>query len=638
VEGPDTLVATAVYQPEPLAAAAARRFVRDTLQSWVATGADADGNGLVDDAVLLTSELVTNAVVHAGTQVQVTCRLTERSVEVVVRDGQPASLVPEPPDVSHGVSDRTSGRGLLLPAALASAWGVTYGRTAKAVWFRIGLGGPGMAPGEDPDGFTESDPAGPAALTHQFRQAVAVASARQAAPGSGCGGAGTRWPAGPGYQELLQQTVESARAAVAADAACALLAGEDGELRPRAAAGMVPPGPPPAAITVPFVVDGRVTGLLAATRSHADGFRDSEVARLQEIADRAGPGLERARLADLERIRRERIGALAAARDLLARDLGPDKIMALAGEAVVPRLSSWCAVLLADAPGTPSRSCEPGTAGRGAPCPGGGQRPSPALGMASEPGGADVPGVASRPGEADGPCVASQAGEADGSVLSEPREANHPGMASGPGETDALGAASGPADAGGSGAAARGMSSPGGAAGSSRPGAPGNLGGPAVPGSAAGHSTAGSPWAAGGTGTASPAGLGSPSGPGSGFRVASVRHLDESRAPALAWVLGRMCSGRIPGQRLPRAAARPRPAWCWPLAGAAEDRAAPSGARELAGDTACCFPFPIPGGGAGVLAVGSSQGERLPRDVAALAADLAWRLGVALGNAALTRV
>src|SRR5207248_4145914 len=92
--GTDDLVASAAYRPEPKAAAAARRFVRDTLQAWVVTG-DADGHGLVDDAVLLTSELVTNAVVHAGTPVQVTCRLAAGAVEVVVSDGHPGRLVPE---------------------------------------------------------------------------------------------------------------------------------------------------------------------------------------------------------------------------------------------------------------------------------------------------------------------------------------------------------------------------------------------------------------------------------------------------------------------------------------------------------------------------------------------------------------
>ena len=477
VEGPDKLVATAAYQPEPMAAAAARRFVRDTLQSWVVTGGDADGHGLVDDAVLLTSELVTNAVVHAGTPVQVTCRLADDNVEVVVRDSQPASLVPEPPETDRGPTERTSGRGLLLPSALASAWGVTYGRTAKAVWFRIGLGGPGTALAEGlDDGQADGSASGPAALTAAIRQALASAGSPSAAQPAGpaLGVPGSPPPGGPGYRELVQRTVESARAAVGADAACALLADEDGELRLRAAAGTVPAGPTPSVITVPFVVDGRVTGLLAATKAQPQSFRDGEAARLQELADRTGPALERARLSDLDRVRRERISALAIARDLLAGDLGQDKVMALVGEAVVPRLACWCAVLL------------PGT--------------------------------------------------------------------------------------------------------------------------------------------------------GQGLRTAYARHLDEARSPALTWVLDQLCQGAtVPGQRLPRSGSRP--AWHWSLAGMAGDDAGadcPEGAAALAADAAWCFPFAGPGGTVGVLAAGCAHGERLPRDAAALVADLAARLGLALSSVPLS--
>src|SRR5258707_4208250 len=78
VKGRKDLVASAAYLPEPAAVAAARKFVRDTLCSWLdarpgtAADAAADG-GLVDDAGLLTSELVSNALVHAGAHVQVTC-------------------------------------------------------------------------------------------------------------------------------------------------------------------------------------------------------------------------------------------------------------------------------------------------------------------------------------------------------------------------------------------------------------------------------------------------------------------------------------------------------------------------------------------------------------------------------------
>lgn len=156
---PDGRMATAAYQPEPRAAAAARRFVRDTLRTWRLGGPEPGRADLIDDAVLLTSELVTNAVVHAGTPVQVTCRLAESAVEVVVLDRHLVPLVPGRPRAGPAAADKTSGRGLLLPSELASSWGVTYARTAKAVWFRLGLD-----PEPDPDPDPPADaPATPGA-------------------------------------------------------------------------------------------------------------------------------------------------------------------------------------------------------------------------------------------------------------------------------------------------------------------------------------------------------------------------------------------------------------------------------------------------------------------------------------------
>ena len=151
-------MATAAYQPVPAAAAAARRFVRDTLRSWELAG-ERGGPGeraewtqrdaLVDDAVLLTSELVTNAVLHAGTPVQVTCRLlgdlSDGAVEIAVLDRRPVQLRPDRPHTAAEAAERTNGRGLQLPSELATAWGVTYARAAKAVWFRLDLAGRGPA-------------------------------------------------------------------------------------------------------------------------------------------------------------------------------------------------------------------------------------------------------------------------------------------------------------------------------------------------------------------------------------------------------------------------------------------------------------------------------------------------------------
>jgi Histidine kinase-like ATPase domain len=143
------LVVAASYQPEPQAAAAARRFVRDTLRAWLDLGQGpvvedtvVQGTGsadLIDDAVLLTSELVTNAVVHAGTPVHVLCRLADAVLEIAVLDYHPARLIPGCVPDGEAPAGRTYGRGLLLSARLASSWGVAYARTCKAVWFRLAV-------------------------------------------------------------------------------------------------------------------------------------------------------------------------------------------------------------------------------------------------------------------------------------------------------------------------------------------------------------------------------------------------------------------------------------------------------------------------------------------------------------------
>lgn len=128
-----TARAAATFDPVGRSVAAARAFVRDTLQGWGFTD-------VVDDAVVLTSELVTNAVVHAGTAADVACLRTEGGVRVEVADRYPEREVPlQSAGVHFGSPDREGGRGLLLCAALASRWGVEYTATYKQVWFQLDL-------------------------------------------------------------------------------------------------------------------------------------------------------------------------------------------------------------------------------------------------------------------------------------------------------------------------------------------------------------------------------------------------------------------------------------------------------------------------------------------------------------------
>ncbi|WP_405906355.1 SpoIIE family protein phosphatase [Streptomyces sp. NBC_00828] len=128
-----TARAAASFDPVGRSVATARSFVRDTLQGW----GFAD---IVDDAVVLTSELVTNAVVHAGTSADVLCLRSDDGVRIEVADRYPEREIPlQGTAVNMGSPDNEGGRGLQLCAALAGRWGVEYTPTQKQVWFQLEL-------------------------------------------------------------------------------------------------------------------------------------------------------------------------------------------------------------------------------------------------------------------------------------------------------------------------------------------------------------------------------------------------------------------------------------------------------------------------------------------------------------------
>lgn len=128
-----TARAAASFEPVGRSVATARSFVRDTLQGW----GFAD---IIDDAVVLTSELVTNAVVHAGTAADVLCLRSDDGVRIEVADHYPEREIPlQGAAISMSSPDREGGRGLQLCAALASRWGVDYTPTKKLVWFQLDL-------------------------------------------------------------------------------------------------------------------------------------------------------------------------------------------------------------------------------------------------------------------------------------------------------------------------------------------------------------------------------------------------------------------------------------------------------------------------------------------------------------------
>ncbi|MFG3333988.1 SpoIIE family protein phosphatase [Streptomyces tendae] len=114
----------------PVSVAAARRFVGAALD-----GAPAD---LVGTAQLLVSELVTNAVLHARTEVEVSVARLDGRVRVRVGDRRPGrGLVPQRCSPYAG-----TGQGLALVEQLASRFGADGGDAGKTVWFELWHDGP----------------------------------------------------------------------------------------------------------------------------------------------------------------------------------------------------------------------------------------------------------------------------------------------------------------------------------------------------------------------------------------------------------------------------------------------------------------------------------------------------------------
>jgi anti-anti-sigma regulatory factor len=113
--------------PTRTAPAQARSFLRTCLEKWHATdGTDVDG----DSAALVLDELVTNAVLHGRTPIEVLVGLRGTAVRVAVAD-----LSPDAPRRRAAAEEEENGRGLALVDALACRWGVLPRQArGKVVW------------------------------------------------------------------------------------------------------------------------------------------------------------------------------------------------------------------------------------------------------------------------------------------------------------------------------------------------------------------------------------------------------------------------------------------------------------------------------------------------------------------------
>ncbi len=110
---------------EPSAVSRVRAFVRSAL-------AGAIDEEALDTVLLLTSEVVTNAILHAKTPSEVRLIRLHDAVRVEVADA--STLLPERRFFDF---DSASGRGLAIVEAVAARWGIEPAAAHKTVWFEV---------------------------------------------------------------------------------------------------------------------------------------------------------------------------------------------------------------------------------------------------------------------------------------------------------------------------------------------------------------------------------------------------------------------------------------------------------------------------------------------------------------------
>lgn len=116
--------------PRPTSAATARKLATAFAERHHL------GDDLADSICLVVSELVTNAVLHARTDVVLSLELRPGVMRIGVRDGSLATLA-----IRNYPAEAVTGRGLGVVEALSRAWGAVADGDGKLVWAEFDLAG-----------------------------------------------------------------------------------------------------------------------------------------------------------------------------------------------------------------------------------------------------------------------------------------------------------------------------------------------------------------------------------------------------------------------------------------------------------------------------------------------------------------
>jgi anti-sigma regulatory factor (Ser/Thr protein kinase) len=115
--------------PTATAPRQARRVARQACVDWSVP------HDVAEDVSVVVSELVTNAVLHAGTPLVLALEHEGTTVAVAVGDGQSST----PWLADQAAKQRSGGRGILLVSRLGADWGVVRTVLGKTVWVNLDL-------------------------------------------------------------------------------------------------------------------------------------------------------------------------------------------------------------------------------------------------------------------------------------------------------------------------------------------------------------------------------------------------------------------------------------------------------------------------------------------------------------------
>ncbi|MEU3452564.1 SpoIIE family protein phosphatase [Micromonospora sp. NPDC006766] len=310
--------------------AAARALVRSVLGA-------ANLDELLDEALLLTTELTTNAVEHARTELDIEVEADTAGLTVTVTDfaaGPVEELMVGVRNVSPDITEVAErGRGLLLVDHFASRWGTTYLPTGKGVWFRLDRhdSDPSTRPvtAEPPAAITDPGPA------EGTPSAAAMSELMQANPDPYADDPLPEFATG-----LLTRLAEM----VGAAGGVVRLDRGDGKGSQVLARYGRQPREGNELLLVPLAVHRPYVGELGLDAAPSAYARPLAVL----TAERLSLHLENDRLRRADVRRSTWLTFLAEASELLAQSLDVELTMALIPQLVVPRLGQWCVVHTTD--------------------------------------------------------------------------------------------------------------------------------------------------------------------------------------------------------------------------------------------------------------------------------------------------